>query len=283
MTTFLRLATLTLLIAGITGAYATHAAELSLEAPLVGAESSFSIPVVLSLEDENINVVEGSIVVPEGIVIERLSTAGSAFSLFAYGPVYEPSSRTIEFTAGNPSGIPSNEVSLLFTIEAHAPVVGSYTLRAQTVRAYVNDGTGSMLAVSTRPTEVVVGEKGSVAIDALPKNAPMPLVAEVGKDDSLFDGKWFATFYGGVRDGIGYYEIREGWWRLPVRADRYYVLEDQNLRTTLYITAVDSDGTRTSVSIPPVYPWAERAVLTLIVLGAALIAYLGYRRMRKTS
>lgn len=254
-----------------------YAAELTLEIPLAAVSSTIQIPVVFTAGEETINVVEGSIGVPEGMTIERIDTSSSAFPLFASGPTYVPASRTIEFTAGALNGIAARDVALLFVLHARAEKESSYTLTPKSIHAYANDGIGTKLAVATVPTQVIVGEKGSVHTDIVPKGTPKALIAEIGKDDSLFEGKWFAAFFG----SSAHYEVREGWWRFPERADRYYVLKDQNLRTTVWVTAADEQGKRVTTMIPATHPWAERAVLLALSLLAALCAYLAYRRLQK--
>lgn len=259
-----------------------YAAELSIEAPLGSAGSPILLPVVFTAGDESVNVVEGSIAIPEGMTIEHLDTSGSAFPLFASGPTYMPSSHTVEFTAGSETGIGAHEVALVFVIQARAEREATYEVSPGVIAAYASDGAGTKVAVAARTAHVSIGPKGGVQVDALPKGAPRALLAEIGKEDSLFEGKWFLTFFGGTHGApIERYEVREGWWRFPVSADRYYVLKDQARRTTLFVTAIDTNGNRTSVLVPPAYPWAERAVLFAIALIAAVAAYLLMRRLRK--
>ena len=274
--------TFTLAFLLFTVAVPIHAAELSIEAPLGGVGSPILLPVVFTAGDESVNVVEGSITIPEGMTIEHLDTSGSAFPLFASGPTYMPSSRTVEFTAGSESNIGAHEVALVFVIQARAEKEAMYEVSPGTIAAYASDGAGTKIAVAAHPTQVSVGAKGSVQVDAFPKGAPQTLLAEIGKEDSLFEGKWFLTFFGGAQGApVARYEIREGWWRFPVSADRYYVLKDQARRTTLFVTAIDTNGNRTNILVPAAYPWAERAVLFAIALIAAVAAYLLMRRLRK--
>lgn len=273
-----------LLLATAAFALPAAAAELSIETPLAAAGSAFQIPVVFSPEGEGVNAVEGSITVPDGVVIDRIDTSGSAFAVFASGPSYDLSSHSITFTAGAPNGISSDAVALLFVIEGRASAPGTYAFEPAGVSAYRNDGEGTPVSVSYRRTALSVGEKGSVAVDALPAAAPSPLVAEVGKDASLFEGRSFAAFYGGASGGsVLYYEVREGWWRLPSRADRYYVLKDQSRGTTIRVTAVSEGGGRVTTAIPPQHPWGERAQLAAALLAALLLAWLLYTRLRRST
>ena len=255
-------------------------ATLSVEPPLGSAESTIELPVVFSADGESVNVVEGTITVPEGITIEAIDTSNSAFPLFASGPTYELGSRTIEFTAGAPLGINTDAVALVFVIHARSTFEGVYEFTS-TASAYESDGSGTKIAVITNPAQLSVGAKGSVQVDALPKGAPQALVAEIGKDDSLFNGKWFVTFFGGSQGSpVEYYEVREGWWRTPKQADRYYVLEDQNLRTSIWVSAVDANGGRTTTYIGATYPWSERIALFAIAVLAGAIAFFLYRKLR---
>ena len=273
--------TFTLAFLLFTVAVPLHAAELSIEAPLGGVGSPILLPVVFTAGDESVNVVEGSITIPEGMVVERLDTSGSAFPLFASGPTYMPSSRTVEFTAGSESGIGAREVALVFVIQARAEKEAMYEVSPGTIAAYASDGAGTKIAVAAHPTQVSVGAKGSVQVDAFPKGAPQTLLAEIGKEDSLFEGKWFLTFFGGAQGApVARYEIREGWWRLPETAERYYVLKDQSLHTTVWVTAVDERGGRVTTMIPAAHPWTERVVLLALSLLAALCAYLAHRKLR---
>ncbi len=274
--------TLALAFLLFTVAVPLHAAELSIEAPLASAGSTILLPVVFTADAASVNVVEGSIAVPDGMVIESIDASGSAFPLFASGPTYMPSSRTVEFTAGSESGVAPHETALLFVIHARAEKEVTYVLVPGLVTAYARDGAGTKVAVSAKKAQLNVGAKGSVQVDALPKGAPQTLLAEIGKEDSLFEGKWFLTFFGGAQSApVARYEIREGWWRFPVSADRYYVLKDQARRTTLFVTAIDTNGNRTNILVPAAYPWAERAVLFAIALIAAVAAYLLMRHLRK--
>lgn len=255
------------------------AAELSLQTPLAAVESPFLIPVTFTTDTESINTIEGSISIPEGITIDSIDTSGSAFSLFAEGPVYDLSSNTIAFTAGAPGGIAPDNVALVFVIKGHTSTVGSYSFVPKDVSAYKNDGTGTRIAVSGARASLSVGEKGSVEVDAFPPSAPTPLIAEVGKDDSLFGGKLFLTFYGGASgSSVDHYEVREGWWRLPIRADRYYLLKDQNQGSTIWVTAISNNGKSVTKEIPAVHPWTERILTAVLILLLGAIGGLIWRR-----
>ncbi len=261
-----------------------QAARLSVEAPLAAAEAPFYLPVVLQTENDSINAVTGSILVPPGITIDSIDTSGSAFALFAEGPSYVLASHAIEFTAGAPHGIAAGEVALLFIVKAHAIAPGTYTFTPQNMSAYANDGAGSPASIAFSSTAVSVGAPGSVHVDPPKTEHAAPIIAAIGQDDSLFEGKWFATFYGGASgSAVDHYLVREGWWHGTVKANRYYVLEDQRRTTTLWITAVGENGKKVTTVIPAFEPWPERLLFAAIVLVAGALAALLWKMRRRRS
>ncbi len=269
------------LLALIAIASPAHAAQLSIEAPLAAAGERVALPVVLTRERASLNVLEGSVLVPEGMTIERIDTSGSAFALFMTGPSYVPASHSIEFTAGAPGGLGDKDPVLLFVIYARAEVPGSYAFSG-TVTGYENDGVGTALSIAVAPATLSVGPQGSVSVDALPTYPPRALIAEIGRDASLFEGKWFATFFGGESgSSVDHYVVREGWWRSEARADRYYVLQDQGRASTLWVTAVSENGKKTTVAIAALNPWPERILAAAAILLLGIIASLLWRRFKK--
>lgn len=268
-----------LLIALMVLAAPAYAASLSIEAPLAAAGAPLYLPVVFSPGNDDVNVVEGSIALPRGIAVDSIDTSGSAFPLFAEGPTYMLSSHSVEFTAGAPGGLAPGTPALLFVIKARAETEGNYGISLSHVSSYKNDGEGTKVAVSAPTVYLSVRPKGTVNVDALPASAPAPLIAEVGNDASLFNGKWFVTFYGGASgSSVDHYEVREGWWRAPERAERYYVLKDQGLGSTLWITAVGSGGESVTVKLPSAHPWTERGITAALIIAILTVAGLVWRR-----
>lgn len=248
------------------------AAELSFKMPRAAANAPFLLPVLFTASPgEDLNAVEGTIMIPEGVVVDSIDTSGSSFSVFAAGPTYSETSHSITFLAGAPGGIDENARAVLFVIHGSAAIPGTYAFTPRSVAAYMNDGMGTKVAVSITAGSVVVGERGSVQIEEADSVPPTttPLVAEVGRDESLYGGKWFVTFYGGASgSSVDYYEVKEGWWRSPVRSDRVVVLNDQSLSSLIRVTAVSENGNTIVTTIPAANPWKQWAIITV---GALLV------------
>lgn len=221
-----------------------HAAQLQLipAGETVGVERSFVVSVHLLTEGENINAVEGSVLVPSGVVIDRIETGGSALTLWVEQPRYVIADGSIQFTGGVPGNLPDD--SLLFTVFGHARNAGDYVFSPGSVTAYLSNGEGTERSVSGRQARLTVEASGSA--QTAPKvRAHVPIVAAVGADASVFEGQYFLALYGGDQGkGVDRYEVREGWWRSPVVSGPTYVLKDQSLRTTIWVSAVAADGSK---------------------------------------
>lgn len=249
-----------------------YAASVTLTAEEARPGDSFSIPVTVDVGAEKVNVVEGLVAIPEGIIVDSVSTAGSALVLWPRQPAYVVADKAVEFTGGVPGSLPSH--ALLFTIRAHAEHPGTYTFSPSEFAAYRNDGKGTRVTLAETAIAVNIAEDakptGGAASEPVAKTS---LIADLGRDASLFDGKYFVSFYGGDNGrGVDHYVVQEGWWGRAVVADRYYVLKDQGQGSSVHITAVNTDGSVQSTTLPAAHPWTER--LTLLVAFVVLAAFL---------
>jgi hypothetical protein len=242
-------------------------------AEVIKTGSTFYIPVQFERGPEIINVIEGSIRIPQGITVEHIDTTGSSLRVFAHGPTLDLSQGTIEFTGGTPQGI-EEATGTLFVIQARADSVGTYTILPRSVSAYEHNGEGTQVGITVPAVTVTVRDDGEVE-ERASEGASTPLVTAIGKEETLFEGKWFVTFYGGESGAmIDRYEVKEGWFGKTVSAERYHVLRDQGRSATLFVTAVDANGNTVSTRIAPENPWPERflfggGIALLVVLCGA--------------
>lgn len=117
-----------------------------------------------------------------------------------------------------------------------------------------------------------------VMVDSTP---PEPFKLEIGKDPSMFDGKYFLSFSATDKSsGIDHYEVFEerkktfgkeiaAKWQ---RVASPYVLKDQELKSIIRVKAIDRAGNeRIEELLLPAKPFPYW-VLGLILLGVAIIA-----------
>lgn len=243
-----------------------------------GPGEEFTLVVSIGADDAPVNAAEGFISVPEGVRIRSASTAGSVFSLWPASPAYERAIGGIAYSGGVPGGILAGTSGTLLTIRASADEPGNYVFSPRGTTVYQNDGLGTPDSVTTAGAVIAVREGASAA--RTDKAEPAPLVASIGSDPSLFDGKYFVAYYGGDRGaGVLRYEVKEGVFGSYKPAGRYYVLEDQTLGRQVTVRSVDADGVAASTVLP-----AKHGIPGWVFVAGAVFAALALwrliRRMR---
>ncbi len=221
---------------------ATHARAAVLS---VAASNSSSgvFDVVLDTEGKELNALEGEISFEDGVQVVGVSTGGSIFNLWPNYP--KISGQTVFFTGGTASSIFGKRLKI-FSIKtkglADAPIQVNITKAV----AYLSDGKGTPLALEDRIIKISadqfhsVGTGGGLLTDD--KTPPSPFEIALGRDPSLFEGKYFLSFYASDSEsGIDHYEVREGNFP-PLRTGNTYTLRDQTLSDTIEVKAYDAAG-----------------------------------------
>ena len=248
----------------------------------------FVVEARLSSPDELINVVDGSILFDkEKLEVKELSTGGSVLNLWAQGPTFSNSAGTISFVGGTPNGFQGEEL-ILKTIFRAKNIGEAKIFLSDDFALFLSDGKGTRLSpqarqltlnIRARPAQVSPRDewKGFIEEDI---TTPEFIEAIISKDQSVFDGKYFVSFFATDKDsGIAYYEIKEG-ERDFVQAMSPYVLEDQTLAGGVQIKVVDAAGNEQiteAVIYVPATPFYKNIVFWAIAfLIIALIVY-GWR------
>jgi hypothetical protein len=273
-----------LLISPVLANAATFLVRPSLSEVAPGSEVTFIVEFVAG--ENEINVVEGVLKVPETFTVQRMDTAGSRIALWQTKPTYDAQSREIIFTGGTPERMQGNDSALLFVVRGTSETEGELTLTPLNITGYLADGRGTPIQVSAEAMTVHVTSdpvSGQVPTE-IPSSVPQPLIAEIGKDSALFEGKYFVSFFGGdTGEGVSYYEVKEG-QEDAVRAEQYYVLKDQSLSSDIEVRAVFPDGHSVSVTIPAQKKFGITPIIVSIVFLFTLITLvLLYKKKRQRS
>ena len=111
---------------------------------------------------------------------------------------------------------------------------------------------------------------------------PESFVPEISRDELIANGKWFVVFVTQDKaSGIDRYEIKESRQKILTFFSRWrvaespYVLQDQELRSYVFVKAVDKNGNQRIIKIAPRNPleWYENYENWLIIVLGLLIAY----------
>ena len=234
------------------------------------------ISVRLNTEGKTINSIEGMLVV-NGIEKEiyTIHTGGSAFALWPNKPSI--SGETIAFIGGSPEGLIGNDL-LLFTIAVRPSSPSTSFINIRGVTAYLADGqatplsiTPAVYALSEIPTSEV-NETVGFSTTLPDTTSPVPFKIELGRDDSVFSGKYFISFETtDTQSGISKYEVKEG-DRPFIRTGTPYVLQDQTAKSKITVRATDAVGNvRTATLNDTSHLWFALITSVFAIIGVILI------------
>ena len=254
--------------------------------PAVGVGSIFEVGVFLNTEGQSINAVEGRILFPDDLVrLTEVRDGNSFLSLWMQRPEVPASAeglleaqQEVFFSGLVPGGF-TGEDGYLFSLFFEAIQKGQARVEISAEQILLADGQGSKAVVKQAP--LVLSIEDSEKVNELPflddSDPPAPFTPQVARDATLFDGKWFLVFAAQDKGyGISHYEVQEneGAWK---RAASPYLLEDQNLRSSLAVKAVDRTGNERIETLAPQNPakWYENWIIWGIISGIGIAFLFG--------
>jgi len=261
--------------------------------------AGFQTDVLLNAENEEINAVEGKIIFPpELLELQTINDGNSIVNFWVERPHKEQGTGDkkqgeIAFSGITPGGY-EGEKGLLFSAVFRALREGDGVLEVKDVKALLNDGKGTPARLSLSPFKFIVSKEDPLVPGLLipaPEDIEPPesFKPEIARDHAIFDGKWFLVFATQDKSsGIDHYEVKESRQKIFtlfqkwVPAESPYILSDQELRSFVFVKAVDKDGNTRVVKIPPQNPlkWYERWEIWIIIVLGLVIAYAVYKATR---
>ena len=254
----------------------THAQTIfvaSPESPLRVGSTSL-VKVMINTGDVEINSAEGDITFSTSKDITSLVTGGSIFSLWPQKPSLQKGH--ITFVGGTPGGVYGTSLQL-FSIVVKPSSIKPIEISFKDVAIYLNDGKGTKKMLVGKTIKIPVSDRQNsenelAALINSDITPPEPFIIELGRDSSLYDGKYFVSFYSrDTESGINRYEVIEG-SRPIIRSGSTYVLQNQNLNEIIEVHAIDAAGNvRTETLLPQLNnPWKGR-----ILIGTFIVLLLG--------
>ncbi|MEN9622177.1 MAG: hypothetical protein RLZZ67_611 [Candidatus Parcubacteria bacterium] len=224
----------------------THAARIyvqNLETPAV-ADNETVLKIMIDTEGKEINALEGVVVLDKKIEVTSIDEAGSVFTLWARKPSL--TSQKISFTGGTTGGVYGSTLKV-FTVRVKPLQAKPFKVSFEATSMFLNDGKGTKVSVTGTSSDIPVLASGSPVpkatdpqiVDSVP---PSEFSIDLGKDPTLYNGKYFVSFYALDREsGISTYEVTETNFP-PVRSGSTYVLQNQKLSGTIVVKATDKAG-----------------------------------------
>jgi GxxExxY protein len=287
----------------------------------VAVNQEFRVDALLNTEGEDINAIEGKIIFPANILeLKEIKDGNSVVNLWIERPRVETLNNTnintnkhegiggdsclysckfVSFSGITPGGFKS-ENGLVFSLVFEPKEKNKGQIEFSGIRALKNDGLGAPADVLTRPLEFEITEadlapEEFIEIKVRDYEPPESFAPEIARDESVFGGRWFLVF--ATQDkgsGIGHYEVKEqkrariwrwelGVWKKWGAAESPYLLEDQDLRSYVYVKAIDKAGNERMAVVEPRYPmkWYEIWRIYVIITASMAFVYLIYAIWRK--
>lgn len=222
--------------------------------------SAFATTAVVSIDTnkEEINALEGTLVLPEDMQVSQIETGNSAILMWITEPRQEEHKITFAgITPGGFSGMRS-----LFTLRGTFYPKDLEEVRFENVRALKNDGTGGQTPITL-----------SLAMTQFraDNESPENFVPTIASDPNVFDGKHFLVFTTQDKgSGIKRYEVREGRFDRWKETKSPYLLAHQELNRDIYVKVIDHTGNERIVVVPAVHRnwWGEPIFLAILIVMA---------------
>lgn len=245
----------------------------------------FEVNLLVNAEQESVNAFEGKIMFSSDMLDLKEIRDGNAIVNFW---IEKPKSQdgAITFSGVTPGGFNGVRGSILSAIFA-AKKQGFAKFEVNDARVLRNDGTGSAATLTITPFEISVSSGAPVAMPAPTEvkdnEKPESFIPEIAKDETLFNGRRFIVF--ATQDkasGIDHYEIKESRQMILSIFQKWtsvespYVLADQELRSFVWVKAVDKAGNERIMKIAPRNPlaWYENYENWIIIIVGVFVATL---------
>lgn len=242
----------------------------------------FETDIFINTENQQINALEGKIIFPNDLLeLAEINEAKSIIIFWIEKPRLE-SNNQILFSGIVPGGYNDKKgelLSLIFKTKKQ----GSGEINFNNVNVLANDGKGTPLDVKISNFKFSISDQAPHSgLVSEPKDVAPPENFEltIASSTDVFGSKWFVVF--ATQDkgtGIDHYEIQETTAKAQdakwETTESPYLLKDQNLRSYIYVKAVDKSGNERIAMLQPRYPikWYEKYENWIIIIIIILLIY----------
>lgn len=218
---------------------------------VIGVDREFVVRVMVDTEGESDNAFSGDIVFPENIELVSTSLEESVISTWVKAPVASGNSvNFLGITPGGFSGVIDPFTArvlpgVIFSMKFRSTHEGDGKIEFVEGKALRNDGLATTENLSFGNSTVSVA-KNAAELPNLPiqkdEFPPEKFIMKITTHPSVFDGKYFLAFdtidKGSKVESFYVREGRSAW----VLTESPYLLDDQTLRSRIWVKATDSYG-----------------------------------------
>lgn len=217
----------------------------------VSLEEEFLVKVLINTE-ENINAVEGKVILSDSIEVKDILLGSSSVNFWIEEP--KVFNNTVVFSGITPNGLRGRDLPL-FSLILKSKKEGVLDLDIKDLQILLNDGLGTSAKVTIQRSQVLINKdletknKIEENIDSIKPEYFQP---EILQNEEIHNNKYFLVFVAQDKDsGVSHYEVKEGFFGKFKKASSPYRLINQNLDKKIYIKAVDKSGNERIVRYIP--------------------------------
>ncbi|MDD5547411.1 MAG: hypothetical protein PHN74_00715 [Candidatus Pacebacteria bacterium] len=257
----------------------------------IGSQSEININI--DTQYQNINAVEGNIIFPDSVLkLKEIKTGLSIINFWVEQPKIS-SSGNIRFSGIIPGGYQGNGSNILSLIfEAKELGMASSVqriIKIENLKILLNDGKGTLAEAKTNDFRFSISKnttdiQNTDLENNLHKDIASPELFEpvLSKNQNIFAGKYFLVFTTQDKgSGIDHYEVKEGEEDFVV-AETPYLIKDQNLKSRIFVKAIDKEGNEITVEYSPKKLWYLNYWLYIIIIigivGAVFITKKSHKK-----
>ena len=241
--------------------------------PAVG--ELFKADLFIKTAEESVNAMAGKITFSsDSLELSEVRDGNSIVNFWMDRPALKDGA--IAFSGITPGGY-HGEKGLLFSLIFSVKKTGSASIKISEGQALLNDGQGTAAKLSTPELVVQTAAKSTgqqINYDVVDKTPPESFVPEIAQDKNIAENKWFVVFATQDKEsGIDHYEVQETKkknpgedWQVAVSP---YVLQDQSLRSYVYVKAFDKSGNSVVAVVSPkksVFSYAKLLIYAILAL-----------------
>lgn len=250
----------------------------------VGLEQ-FRIDVILDTQNENLNAVEGTLIFPQNLLaFSRFTLGDSIINFWLQKPGLESGGEII-FSGIIPGGYYGK--GKIFSVVFKALEQGDVSFELAGLKVLLNDGQGTAKNLNDSRYTMTIKRGAETGLIQLENGddfePPESFSVHLAKDKDIFEGKWFIVFETqDKKSGIDHFEVAE---RKPgflisgkpsgfewVFTESPYVLKNQELKSDVYVKAVDGTGNERIefLAAPGAIGWYKNYFVWIIILVVAV-------------
>ncbi|MFZ3015573.1 MAG: cohesin domain-containing protein, partial [Minisyncoccia bacterium] len=240
----------------------------------------FEIRVVLNTENESINAVEGAITFPTDLLrLIDIKDGNSIINFWIEKPVLGET-ENVTFSGIIPAGGYSGKDGEIISLSFETLKEGTENIQLTNGTALLNDDNSNQANLTINNSNLTISgqlEKKETVSKIEDTEKPESFSPEIANDPNIFNGKYFLVFSTvDKKSGIDHYEILEsklgnyhlsfGKWK---NAKSPYILEDQNLHSSIFIKVVDKNGNSRIEVVSPKNPlswYNNQSIITDIII-----------------